>query len=225
MAQRLLESVIHQGLTKHHVHAPYHYRHDLESFVYVLVYAVVKKVHRLLVAQDNANAQIAQELRKAHLSDSTASDDSTGEDDVPRGPDGEPLSTPLERVTELLSSMFGHSSFETISQARSHLRNSWTSFMRATKGRGNPDYVNHPSRLHWVIVSFLNEVVRQNAAPPSQRLVGATKHIRMNKDQAHWLNGEDLLDFLESELKWQEAGIAPWGDTEGEDEVKTEGEV
>jgi hypothetical protein len=221
MAQTILESVIHQGKGKYHIHESYHYRHDLESFVYVLVYAVVKNEHRLLERQDKVDAQVAQDLRKDRLSDTTAHDDDIAEADVPRGPNGYPLPTPLEWATKLLSRMFGCSYYRDISQQRSHLSTSWNDFMFRTKRHLDPNYLEHPTRLHWILVYCLSAAAWQNIAPQSRRLSEAKKSSWLRNKQAHWLNGRQMLEFLERELKLQEEGIAPWGDDD-DDEAEAE---
>jgi hypothetical protein len=222
MAQTILESVINQGLSKHHIHKPYHYRHDLESFVYVLVYAVVNKEHRLLERQDKVDAHVAQDLRKARLSDTIAHDDDIAAADVPRGPNGDPLPTPLEWATDLRSRVFGCSSYYDISEQRSHLSTSWDDFMFGTKRHLDPNYLEHPTRLHWMLVNFLSEAAWQNIAPQSRRLGEAKKSSWLRNKQAHWLNGRQMLELLERELKLQEEGIAPWGDDDDEEEAEAE---
>jgi hypothetical protein len=217
MAHDILTSVTRQKSQS------YHYRHDLESFVYVLVYAIVKKEHRLLVDQDKADAEIAKSLRKARLSGTATDDDGIAEEDIPLGPNGEPLLTPLEQLTKLLSDMFGRSSFGNISRARSHLRTSWDDFMLATKGRSDPNYIDHPTRLHWIIVNFLTTTARQNIKPLSEVYGDGTKRSRHEEEQVEWLNGQQMLAFLERQLKLQEEGVVMWGDN-GEQEQAQEQE-
>jgi hypothetical protein len=131
--------------------------------------------------------------------------------------------TPLEQVTKLLSDMFGRSSFGNISQARSHLRTSWDDFMLATKGRSDPDYINRPTRLHWIIVNFLTTTARQNIKPLSEVYGDGTKRSRHEEEQVEWLNGEQMLAFLERQLKLQEEGVVMWGDN-GEQKQEQEQE-
>jgi hypothetical protein len=45
----------------------------------------------------------------------------------------------------------------------------------------------------------------------------AKKSSWLRNKQAHWLNGRQMLEFLERELDLQEQRIAPWGDDEEEE--------
>jgi hypothetical protein len=185
----------------------HHYRHDLESFIYVLVYAILKKEHRRLVAEDKAGAQIAKDLRKARLSEESAP-----VEEVPVGPNGEPLLSPLEVVTVLLTEQFGRTSLAGIAKQRGALRNDWLNFMRATKGRDDVDYVKRPTHLHWVIMNFLECVQLQNEKPTGKVLGNSSKRVKMKKQQTQWLDGKELLRFLETEVENEEQGIAVLAD-------------
>jgi hypothetical protein len=136
MAREVLSSII-QCMPHGH-----HNRHDLESCVYVLVYAVMKKEH---VEFLDKNATQAKQIKNEKGAISLI----------------EALTNANKAVEKVLVSQFGHTSFCGIRDARCGLPEAWKDFLRWTTGSQAPQ-----TNLHMVISALVDAVNRQNLSAP-----------------------------------------------------------
>jgi hypothetical protein len=135
MARQVLSSIIK---CRPHGH---HYRYDLESCAYVLVYAVMKKEHAEFLDKNATQAKkIKKEKGDLSLIDA--------------------LTNANKAVEQVLVSQFGHTSFSGIRHARCDIQESWREFLLRTTGSEESE-----TNLHKVIAALIDAVVEQNRAP------------------------------------------------------------
>jgi hypothetical protein len=221
MARQVLSSIIKRMPHGHHN------RHDLESCVYVLVYAVMKKEHTEFL---DKNAARVKEIKKENGDISLI----------------DALTEANKAVEMVLVSQFGHTSFSGIRAARGDLPQAWNDFLRWTTGSEESK-----TNLHKVIKVLIAAVAEQNREPiprtvfasgnskrqsDQKRYRGSTKRPNSQEsedsvptkrwkavqDQPQPLDAGEMLDLLESAIEAEEvesdAGEAPGqSDTDGTD--------
>jgi hypothetical protein len=181
MARNVLSSIIDQEPLAHT------FCHDLESFIYVVVYAVMKKesndfYEKLEREIESDRAKLrgldkAQSERRERLLGNILS-----------------KKTAMELVSSQISRQFGHSSFHGILGARATLSNTWKSFMIATKGRIDA------TNLHTVVAYFLEAAAAQNPAVRVDHAILAKRLRAISKN----LDATDLMEVLQAFLALEE---------------------
>jgi hypothetical protein len=203
MARQVLSSII--KCTPH----GHHYRHGLESCVYVLVYAVMRKEHAEFL---DKNATQVKNIKKEKGDTSLL----------------EALSDANKAVEKVLVSQFGHTSFSGIRDARCGIQEAWREFLLWTTGSEESE-----TNLHKVIDEFIDAVIEQNRRPSvrhgfagddgknkvDQRKYGGstkrpspregedsvpTKRSKAVREQPQPLDAAEMLDLLERAILGEE---------------------
>jgi hypothetical protein len=158
MAYDILLALWDNNPHSHQVH------HDLEAFVYVLVYAIMtKELHAL--EREKAQAKKAVSKARAAVQHNPDADEET--QDVGDSSDAAmDAKTPLQTVKLLLAQLFGHTSYSEIAAQRDSMSSVWMRFIQATKPplpSRDPDEYRSP--LDFLIRRLLGMVFKQNAKP------------------------------------------------------------
>jgi hypothetical protein len=206
MAKEIIRSL---AAGKSHRH---HFRHDLEAFVYVLVYAIMRKEIRSLYKheREKIEAKLAGSFIIATDSqaESDKSDDDSGDDrDAKPIANNQTRQTPYQVMTGLMDQLFCRTSYGDISAQRADMSENWQMFMEALKGPANPDENPDAPRsiLDYAVRSLLALVSKQNTAQSfTYSSFRSAKRAKTVPDTSNWLVSKDMLDILKKALKEEE---------------------
>jgi hypothetical protein len=201
MAYDILLALSDNNPHSHQVH------HDLEAFVYVLVYAIMtKELHAL--EREKAQAKKAVSKARAAVQHNPDADEETQDVDA---------KTPLQTVKLLLAQLFGHTSYSEIAAQRDSMSSVWMRFIQATKPplpSRDPDEYRSP--LDFLIRRLLGMVFKQNAKPKAmlssddeyEDELNPAKRAKKTPLERVLLDGPKMLTIIAKLLAKAEAAAA-----------------
>jgi hypothetical protein len=204
MAKEIIRSL---AAGKSHRH---HFRHDLEAFVYVLVYAIMRKEIRSLYKHEREKyeAKLAGSSTVSQAESDKSDDDSGDDRDATPIANGQTRQAPYQVMTGFMDQLFCRTSYGDISAQRANMSEIWQMFMETLKGPANSDENPDAPRsiLDYAVRRLLALVSKQNTAQSfTYSSFQSAKRAKTVPDTSNWLVSKDMLDILKKALEEEAA--------------------